>query len=673
MASLAERRLYQPDAAGKQQAGALYRFNLMMKFSTLALRAPAVQAACWMLLCGAQAPNAMAQAASVADPASPQTVTVAARVPMAVDRLTADVVVIDSERLRDAVGVSLADLLRAEAGLQLSRNGGPGQPASMFVRGAGGGNTLVLIDGVRLGSATLGLVDFSALSLAQIERVEVLRGPASSLYGADAVGGVVLVTTRRGRAGAPWSAMAAVGGNSSSEAALSLGGLLGAWDWSVTAAREATGGVSALRPGDRFGNYNPDHDGFTRRTLQAQLGLTPAAGHRFGLNLLDSRLDSQYDASQFLAPDYAQDAKPDFRSKQATRLAAIDYSARLASDWTVKAGLSRSTDEQRSGGSQVDRFDTRRDQASLQAGWTPVPGQQWSLAADQLTEHAEADVFSAPLRRRNTGVALAYVGEFADGLAGVLRGLTLQADLRHDDNSVYGTQNTGRAGLSWALAPGWRVRALAGSTFHAPSFNDLYYPGYGVSTVKPEQGRSVELGLNWQRAQSQAALTVWRNRISNLIAYESDNTRCPKDPAYSFGCAANIGRAVLSGVTLAAQQGWQDWSLRGEYNYLDARDDATGAGLARRARHQLSLHADWRSGDWTLGAASLYTSDRPDGGVVLRGHQTLDLTARWQLARGWQLQGKLLNATNTDIEPVRDYQSPRRQAWLGLRYEGQAL
>ena len=652
----------------------------MMKFSTLALRAPAVHAACWMVLCGAQAPNAVAQAvaaSSLANPASPQTVTVAARVPMAADRLTADVVVIDSQRLRDAGGMSLADVLRAEAGLQLSRNGGPGQPASMFVRGAGGGNTLVLMDGVRLGSATLGLVDFSALSLAQIERVEVLRGPASSLYGADAVGGVVLITTRRGQAGAPASAMVAVGGNGSSEAALALGGVivgaLGAWDWSATAAREASDGVSALRPGDRFGNYNPDRDGFARRTLQAQVGLTPADGHRLGLSLQDSRLGSQYDASQFLPPNYAQDATPDFRSKQATRLAALDYSGRLASDWTVKAGLSRSQDEVRSGGSRVERFDTRREQASLQAGWMPLPGQQWSLGADQLTEHAEADAFAAPVRRRNTGLALAYVGEFANGLGGVLRGLSLQADLRRDDNSVYGAQNTGRAGLSWALAPGWRVRALAGSTFHAPSFNDLFYPGYGVATVKPEQGRSAELGLNWQQALRTASLTVWRNRISNLIAYEADNTRCPKDPAYSYGCAANIGQARLSGATLAAQQGWEGWTLRGEYNYLDARDDATGARLARRARHQLSLHADWRNGDWTLGAASLYTSARPDGGVVLHGHQTLDLTARWQLARSWQLQARLLNATNADIELVRDYQSPRRQAWLGLRYEGQAL
>ncbi len=604
-----------------------------------------------------------------AQQAAAQVVHVAGRVPIAADRLAADVVVIDTQRIQAASAGSLADLLQQEAGLQLSRTGGPGQATSLFIRGAGAGNTLVLVDGVRVGSASLGQADFSALGLAQIERIEVLRGPASSLYGADAVGGVVLISTRRGRPGVQVVGQVAAGGYGANEAVVSVAGAQGGLDYAASVSREASDGVSALRPGDQFGNYNPDADGFARRTVHLQAGLQLAPEQRLRASLIDSRTNSRYDASEYLAPAYAQNALVDFRSRLDTRVLALGYDGRLGADWTVMAGAARSGDDLRSGGSQTSRFNTRREQASLQLGWAPVPGQQLVLAADHLKERADVTGYLAPVARTNTGLVLAYVGQ----LAALTDAVTLQADLRQDHNSVYGGQRTGRVGANWALAPGLRLRALVGTTFHAPSFNDLYYPNYGVASVQPERGRSAELGLAWQGAQQSLSATVWRNRITDLIVYEPNNSRCPNDPAYSFGCARNVGQARLSGLTLAGQQQWQALQLRGEYNYLDAHDGLTGAWLARRARHQLSLRAEWRQGDWAWAASTLVNSARPDQGVVLRGRQTLDLSARWAVATHWQLQAKLLNATNTDVEPVRDYQGLRRQAWLGLRYEGSGL
>ncbi len=607
----------------------------------------------------------MALLAADVQGSEPQSVTVAGRVPVPVDRLAADVVVLDAARIQASSASSLADFLRAEAGLQVSRNGGLGQSTALFIRGAGAGNTLVLVDGVRVGSATLGQSDMAALGLAQIERIEVLRGPASSLYGADAVGGVVLITTRRGKPGLQVSANAAVGGYGASETALSVAGAQGAWDYAGSVSREANTGMSALRPGDRFGNYNPDADGFARRTVQAQLGFVPAVGHRIGLSLIDSRLDGQYDASEYVAPSYSQNAAVDFRSRLDTRVLALDYDGRLSGDWTLKANLASDVDDLHSGGTVTSRYNTRREQLTVQAGWTPMLGQKLVLAADQMQERADVSTYAAPVSRDNTGLVLAYVGQF--------KALTVQADLRHDKNSVYGGQRTGRLGLSWAMAPGLRLRALAGNTFHAPSFNDLYYPGYGVASVQPEHGRSAELGLTWQGAAQSLSATAWRNHVSNLIAYESDNSLCPNDPAYTYGCARNFGKARLSGLTLAGQQQWQALMLRGEYNYLEAYDGLTNAWLPRRARHQLSLSTEWRSGDWTLGATSVASSARMDGNVALRGRQTLDLNVRLKLAKQWQVQAKLLNATNTDIEPVRDYQALGRQAWLGVRYEGVGL
>ncbi|MDH4392213.1 MAG: TonB-dependent receptor [Aquabacterium sp.] len=590
----------------------------------------------------------------------------AARIPLSAAATAADVVVIDGARLRASLATSLADLLRSEAGLQLSRNGGPGQSTALFVRGVGASGTLVLIDGVRVGSATLGSAEPSALGLAEIERIEVLRGPASSLYGADAVGGVVLITTLRGRGPAQWNAQAAVGGYGSSEASVAVSGAGGALDYALSASREASDGLTAVRAGDAFGNYNPDKDGYTRRTLQARLGWTPLHGHRLGLLLREGQHDARYDSAEYLPPDYSADASPDFKSRLTTRVLGADYQGRWSPQWALTAKLARGVDDSRSGGNVVDRIETVRQQAGLQVEWTPLAGQQLVLAWDRLLELARADFFAAPPQRSNTGWALAYAGEFAL--------LAVQADLRRDSNSVYGSQTTGRLGLSAAVAAGWRLRALVGETFRAPSFNDLYYPGYGVAGIQPERGRSAEVGLAWQDGVHKVSATAWRNHVADMIAYESDANLCPNAVDYSNGCARNVGRARLSGLSLVGQTRWQAVGLHAGYDYLEAHDGVTGAWLPRRARHQLSGRADWQVGDWTLGTASLFTSQRRDsGGVPLRGRGTVDLSVAWRFQPGWQLQAKLLNAGGVDIEPLRDYQALGRQLWLGLRSSGQLL
>ncbi|MFO1327686.1 MAG: TonB-dependent receptor, partial [Rubrivivax sp.] len=143
--------------------------------------------------------------------------------------------------------------------------------------------------------------------------------------------------------------------------------------------------------------------------------------------------------------------------------------------------------------------------------------------------------------------------------------------------------------------------------------------------------------------------------------------------AYDFGCARNTGRARLQGASLSG--GWRlgDWSLRGTADFLDAKDTATGARLVRRAAHQQTLAADWRSGRWSAGAEMVRVGARPEGGRMLAAYATLDLKARVELAAGWQFEARLLNATDRDVEPALDYRSLGRQAWAGLRWNGPAL
>lgn len=642
--------------AGKQVAASVVGFPSMISL----FNAPGARPASLTLR--------LALAACFVSSAAAQTVVVTgSREPLPLDRVTADVVLIDAERIRNSTADSIEDLLRREAGVQVSRNGGTGKSASVFIRGAGSSNTVVLVDGVRIGSGTLGQVEFEALSLSQVDRIEVLRGPGSSLYGADAVGGVIQIFTRSGRAGAgtTFDAHAAAGGYGARQGSVAVSGASGAFDYAASLGHESDDGVSALRPGDRFGNYNPDRDGHLRTSSSLKLGYTPAEGHRVGLLVTDTRLRSQYDGSEYLAPSFEQDASGNMLNKLDTRVVSLDYRGRLGASLTTSLQAAHSVDDLRSGYAAPDRFRTRRDQFTWQNAWTPDGDTQVVLAYEHLSEKADASTYLGSESRRNNALVLGWSGRFGAH--------TLQADLRHDDNSVYGGNTTGRLGWRMSLTPAWSVRALAGTTFRAPSFNDLFYPDYGVATIEAERGRSIEAGVEWRRNGSEAAATVYRNRVKNLIAYQPDAAFCPPGAGYQYGCAGNVGRAVLQGATLTAAHRLGALQLRATVDFLDATDDDTGTRLTRRASHQESLSADYALGAWSFGAALLSVGQRPDGNVNLGAYALLDLNARWRFAPQWQLEAKLLNATDKDYSPAREYQALGRQAWIGLRYSAKIL
>jgi vitamin B12 transporter len=634
------------------------------------LRAPAssshpiVLSSLCAVLFAAVGPAALAQTAAPPAGVSTQVPVVVTGTlqPTSVQRLAADVVVIDREIIESSTADSVADLLRREAGLQLSRNGDAGQPTALFIRGAASGQTVVLIDGVRVGSATLGQPTFEHLDLNSIERIEVLRGPGSSLYGADAVGGVIQIFTRRG-AGAPrWTAALAAGRFASVQSSAGLSGARGALDYAVQLGHERSDGVSTLRPNDRFGNYNPDRDGFSRSSVQVQGGFSPSSVQRLGVLLLQSRLTNHYDASQFLPPNFDQDNAPDFRSEGKTQLAALDWRGDLPGALKAQTRVSRSVDEVRSGAAVVNRFKTTRDQLGAQLALKLGAAGQLVGALDYTDEQAASSSFVRNVSRTNTAATLELTG--ASGV------LSWQADLRRDAPSDYADATTARLGGAWALTPALRLKLLGGSTFRAPSFNDLYFPGYGVAGLKAETGRSLEAGLAWRAGNTEAGLTVYRNRVRDLIGYEPDRTRCPTDPAYDFGCARNINRAQLEGATFSLTHVAGPWELRSTLDALEARDLRTQERLARRAAHQGSASVLYSTGDWRWGASMLQVGARPDGGKRLAAETTLDLQAQWRVSRGVSLHARLLNATDERIEPARDYQGLGRQFWLGIKLEG---
>ena len=607
-----------------------------------------------------------------------QTVTtVASRQPLLQDQQVADVRVFTREQLQALPADNLADALQVLAGVQISRTGGPGQPTSVLMRGASASNTMVLVDGIRMGSATLGQFDFANLGLSGIERIEVLRGPGATLHGADAVGGVILISTRPSWASSSASASFAMGQLGGQESAARVRRAGSEWDLQVQASREAATGQSAVRPNDRFGIFNPDADGFLRRTVAVGGGWSPLPGHRAQATVLSTRLFSRFDSADYLPPTYAPDASPDFATRTASQTTSLQYQWPIGETFTARVNAGRGEEDSRSGASFPDRFMTTRRQAGAQISWQAHDHHLWVLGLDTLAESVEASGYEARAARDNQAVVLAYSGRWNQ--------VQVQADARQDRNSVYGSHATGRSGLRWTLSPDSSVRLQAATTFRAPSFNDLYYPGYGVSTLKPEQGRSLEAGLSTRTGDVRWDSTVWRQHIRDLIAYTGERNRCPPSVDYSFGCAANLGQAELKGMTLEAARSMPasadgsatgsatgsalDWRLG--YDLTDARDDQ-GQPLPRRARHQWRAHADQSWAGWRWGSAVVWQSVRRESGAALKGGTKLDLQAQRPLGGGWSVQARVLNALNADIEPARDYRAPGRQAWLGVRWDDRA-
>jgi vitamin B12 transporter len=276
------------------------------------------------------------------------------------------------------------------------------------------------------------------------------------------------------------------------------------------------------------------------------------------------------------------------------------------------------------------------------------------LAYEYLHEEVSGDVFTDKPERRNNAVLAGYAGGFGR--------TRLEASVRYDDNSVYGSNTTGNLGASYEVMTGLKLRARAGTTFRAPTFNDLFFPGFSNPNLKPERGRSVEVGATWQSAATSAAVTVYRNDVTDLITSDSN-----------CSCGTNVGRARLQGATLSGAQHWGGLNVRATVDFLDATNLDTGARLNRRAAHQESLIADYDSAPWSVGGSIVDVGARPDGPegttFVLGGYAVVDLRAAWRFRKQWRLEAKLLNAFDHRVEPVRDYQGLGRQAWLGIRYD----
>ncbi len=595
-----------------------------------------------------------AQAQNATEPVMAAVLVTAARAPQAAADVLSDHVLLSSDDIARSGAANVIDLLQKQRGIEVTRNGGPGTSASVFMRGGDSKQTVVLVDGVRIGSSTTGIANWSALPLANIDRIEIIYGPLATMYGADAIGGVVQVFTKRG-SGAP-AVSAAIGAGSAGmlSADESVSGSNGRLRYAFALAHEQDEGFSATKPGNF--SYNADDDGYRKESASGQLAWTLGAGHEAGLLFMHSKLDAQYDAGA---------SSFDARSVQKLDNLALFSTHQLTPAWRIRLQASIADDKAatyaNASATGTSSIDTRLTAYSVQSDVALGPD-----LLQAVLERRSEDVVSSSTRALNAGrdtnsAALSYSLKRGAHLA--------SASARVDDSTQYGSKSTGEFGYGYRITRSLRANASVGTSFRAPTFNELYYPGFGVAGNRPEHGRNLEAGLAYAGADTEASAVYYRNRMTDLLV---STAICPVEVAtHAFGCAYNVNQATMSGWSLGARTRLGHFDLRASADLQDPRDDTTGKQLVRRAKRHGDLALEYSAGALSAGAGVQLSGKRFDDTAnrnTLGGYGVLNLFASYRFAPDWTAVVRWNNATDKRYELARTYATAGSQAFLGIRY-----
>ena len=572
-----------------------------------------------------------------------ETVISANRTPTRADELVSDVTVITRAEIEKSLGRTLPELLSRVPGVQFSSNGGLGKNSSVNIRGSEARHTILLIDGVRYGSATTGTPVWDNIAVDMIDRIEILKGPASALYGSEAVGGVVQVFMRKGAAGfKPYGAMTL---GSESHAQFSAGVTGGAGDvtYALSAQKTREAGFSATNSRVGIATFNPDRDGFEQNSLSGSVAyqINPSWKLDAGLVYADNISRSDDGLNR------------DTRYSSITNVARVGLEGNVLPGWKTQLRYSLSSDTNRAivaaPALLPSLFKTTQSQLSWQND-IDTPIGIALLGIENLTQSVESTTRYAISRRD--------VMSFFGGLNGNSGRHAWQANMRRDNNTQFGSSTTGLVGYGFSLTPQWRVNASYGTSFVAPSFNQLYFPGFGNTTLQPEKGRNSDFGITWSDAGQSVKLVKYDNRIRGFIT--------------SATLPVNIPQARIDGITLAYGGTFGGLTLSASADALNPRNELTGVRLPRRSNRQMRGAADYTAGAWTFGGTILRVGESfndANNTQKLEGYTVGDVYANYQFSKDWNLQAKINNVTAKVYETVLGYNQPGRGVFVTLRWQ----
>ena len=583
-----------------------------------------------------------------------EVVVTATRMPLALSKTIADTTVLNEQEIRNSGAPDVTTLLRSLAGVEVAQTGGLGSVSSTFMRGTNSNQVLVLIDGVRVNSATTGSTALEHIMLDNIERIEVVRGNISSLYGSEAIGGVIQIFTKHGSGAPAFTASAGGGSYGTQRYAAGFSGEVGNTSFSLNAGKVKADGISAMNP-QLMPNANPDNNGYDNNTISAQVKQAFNAEHAVTASWFSTRGNASYDNAFGLPTDVNN-------TQESIDKVSLTSEDKINEMWhsTVRVAQGVDNNYNYTNGAQASYYQTQSNQFAWQNNFKIAEGQQLSLAAENLGQRVSADTLYSQTTRNVNSLLGGYTGEYG--------AQQVQLNIRQDNYSDFGSANTGLLGYGYAFSDKWRVTGSLSNAFKAPTFNDMYYPlsyGYqGNPNLKPERSQNEELALHYTSDAHHVDVVYFDNRINDLIAINA-----------GFTTVVNINQAEISGQEVSYTGDYGTKHLKANITFQNPHDSITGQVLPRRAKEFASVAASHDLGDWLMGAEVRYSGERQDANpltsttVTLPSYTLFNLTARYNIDKHFNLQARVDNVFNENYEEVYGYNTLGRTIFVGINYQ----
>ncbi|MFO1504770.1 MAG: TonB-dependent receptor [Steroidobacteraceae bacterium] len=624
------------------------------------------------LLCLAAAP------ASASDGSLDEVVVVATRLPVPATKVGNTVEVIDQREIEASQAIVVSDLLASQPGIGVTRSGGPGALTALRIRGAEGDHTLVLIDGVQINdpASTGGGFDFGNLMVGDISRIEVLRGAQSTLYGSQAIGGVINIVTAEGGETAGGSVQAEYGSLDSTLLKAAFGGRAGSATGRLAGSWYRTDGISTFGAGN-------ERDAFRNTSLAGRMGYELGPAARIDVRGYYAR--SRVETDGYPPPNYVFADAGDYADKrQFVGYAGIELGSPGSSLRHRLAFQATHTDRDEYSGafgavSSFGRYRGENERAEYQGSWQVAPGYSavFGLQHERSRMHNDIDPLSADARLDSAYLQLQ---------AEPVRGLTLTGGYRRDDHDSFGTHGSLQFAAAWQAGPDTVLRASWGQGFKAPTLYQLY-SGYGNPGLAPETARSWDAGIeqHWQDGRLRLSAVYFERTTRQLISFldcpDPGNTLCSAPGHQPFGYYDNTALARANGVELKSVVMISPMlDLSANYTHARSRDRSPGSAsfgmqLLRRPKDVANAAVNVHPvAGLTATAALRHVSSSPENDfdvfpparISLRPYTLVDLRIAWQRNEQWQVAGRIENLFDRRYETVHLYGAPGRAAYLSV-------
>jgi len=555
------------------------------------------------------------------------------------------------------------ELLSRVPSASFVRNGGRGSATSLSLRGNQSDHSLFLIDGVRIGSATTGGASLASINLATVERIEIIRGPKSNLYGADAIGGVVNIISRKTSDPKVLNIETSFGSNNTSETT-AVAGLNGErFNFTAVANVLHTDGIDNTESTD---GVHGDDDAFRNNSLALNLRYQLSDSATLKLSYNQNETESEYDNSCSVGswPNSSPVDCNIYTVGQVDSLfAAVDFE--INEQWHSSFQMGRTNDEAEEAADNIDlsttgsggEFNTQKTEATWVNNIFLGDDHTLTLGLDYLRDEVTSSTTYDEATRDNEAAFAQYQIQ--------LGAVDTNFGLRYDDNEQFGDFTTASFLAGMNLTDNLRLIGSVSEGFKAPTFNDLYYPGYGDPSFTPEESTNYEIGLNASLGNALVTVAVFNNQLQNLIQYNSSSFQTDQ-----------TAEVEITGIEFNLDTEVAGWALSLSGSVIDPENKANGKLLRRRAEQSMSFDADYGFNDLTLGFTLRSEGHRFDDAantIKLGGYTTSAIRASYRISDEWAVKAKVDNLTDKEYVTASsfglgNYRSVGREVMFTVAY-----